>query len=305
MKSSRTQNHPIGLSVSGIKYYDNNYYQNKLSSFAALSVTGTGCDCNCAHCNGILLQNMADAGTPEKFRYIIDKLSDSGCTGILVSGGSDAAGSVPLMPLAGEISYAKSKGLSVVVHTGLLSEEAALALKAAKVDHILLDVIGSEKTIKNVYGLDKAPCDFEKSMSVCKNAGLSMAPHLVVGLDFGEIDGEYHAIDMASRAGAESFVLVVLTPKRGTKMQGIAPPPLAEVEKVFKYAAFTLKDTHIMLGCARPFSYSVELEKLAVDLGFDAISYPHEETIQYIKDIGREMYFFEECCALFKSHQKR
>ena len=249
----------------------------------------------------MLLKSMVDAGTPEKFISCVDKAVSAGCLGILVSGGSDIAGAVPLLPFIDGIAYAKKRGLKVVVHTGLADEETARALKAANIDQALLDVIGSENTIRNVYGIDRTPEDFAKSMFYCREAGLEMAPHLVVGLDFGRIDGEYEAVDMVSRAKAKNFVLVVFTPKRGTEMQNTPPPPFDEVAKVFQYAVDTLKDTHITLGCARPFSYTDELEKLAVDLNFDGIAYPHEKTIQYIRKTGRGMFFFEECCSLVNS----
>ena len=288
----------IGFAVSGIKHYENDFYKNSPSSFAALSVTGSWCGCSCAHCNRTLLPSMHDAGTAEKLRAVIDKLADSGCKGILISGGSDQNGAVPLLPAMEGIAYAKKKKLKVVVHTGLVDRETAFALKAAKADQILLDVIGSEKTIRGVYGINRTPGDFLQSMLYCREAGLELAPHLVVGLDFGRIEGEYNAVDMVRNAGAKSFVLVVLTPRRGTKMQNISPPPLAEVVKVFSYTADTLSNTRISLGCARPFEYSIELEKAAVDLGFDAIAYPHADTIQYAASIGFETFFFEECCCI-------
>ena len=288
----------IGFSVSGIKHYDTEVYKNDPRSFSALSLTGKNCGQGCAHCNGILLHNMIDAKSPVDFITHIDRLAVAGCTGILVSGGCDDNGSVPLAPHIEGISYAKQRGFKVVVHTGLLEKETAVALKSANADQILMDVIGSEKTIRNVYGLNKTPEDFLDSLLIAKETGLDIAPHLVVGLDFGVIDGEYAAINMVKQAAARSFVLVVLTPKRGTKMQDTPPPPLPDVIDVFKYAADTLKGTRITLGCARPSSYTSELEKTAVDLMFAAISYPKPETVRYAWEQGFETYFFEQCCSL-------
>jgi len=290
----------INFSVSGVKHYENEYYKNSSSSFAALSVTGGSCCLGCAHCNGTILQSMHDVSGMEKFISRIDKLSDSGCTGVLVSGGSDLNGAVPLLPYIDGIARAKQRGLKVVVHTGLVDRETAYTLKSANVDQVLLDLIGSDKTIQDVYGIQKKTEDFLKSMGYCKDAGLCLAPHLVIGLDFGRIEGEYHAIDMARNAGVENFVLVVLSPKRGTKMQNVLPPPLDNVLKVFSYAANTLGDTNISLGCARPFEYSIDLEKAAIDLGFSAIAYPHGETIEYAKQLGVSFSFLEECCCLCK-----
>ena len=288
----------IGFAVSGIRHYESDYYKNSPSSFLAFSVTGAACECRCAHCNAGLLQSMADAGTTEKFVSLADKAAAAGCTGILVSGGSGADGSVRLLPHIDGIRYAKEKGLKIVVHTGLLDQDTACALKSARVDQILLDVIGSEKTIRSVYGIDKTPEDYFASMLYCKKAGLEMAPHLVIGLDFGAIEGEYKAIDLIRKGEAENLVLVVLVPKRGTKMADTPPPPLAEVIDVMRYASSNLKGCGITLGCARPRVYSPALEKAAVDLGFKAIAYPHDETIRYAEALGLKAVFFEECCSL-------
>ena len=288
----------IGFAVSGIKHYENSYYKNRSSSFAALSVTGIRCECRCAHCDASLLHSMADADTNEKIISLADKLADSGCTGILISGGSGPDGSVPLMSVAEGIGYAKRRGLKVLVHSGLVDQNTAYALKSADVDQVLPDVIGSEKTIRSVYGINKTPEDYFNSMLCCKNAGLKIAPHLVIGLDFGKIEGEYRAIDLVSQVEAENLVLVVLVPKRGTKMADTVPPPLAEVTDVFRYASDVLKKCRITLGCSRPRVYSEELEKAAVDLGFASIAYPHEETIRYAEMLGYKTVFFEECCSI-------
>ena len=297
-----TGRHPakgaIGFSVSGMKHYEIDGYRNSPCSFAALSLTGGQCGCQCAHCGGSLLQGMADASTPEKLAACIDKAAGMGCTGVLVSGGSGLDGAVPVLPAMEGIAYAKSKGLKVLVHTGLADKATAAALKKANVDQALCDVIGSAKTIKGVYGLDKSPEDFYASMLCCVEAGIETAPHLVVGLDFGRIEGEYRAIDMVRRAGAKRFVLVVLAPRRGTQMAGVRPPLPEDVVKVFRYAADTLPGVQIALGCARPSIHAADLEKAAVDLGFGAIAYPRQSTVDYARGIGLAPYFFEECCSL-------
>ena len=288
----------IKFAVSGIKHYENDYYKNSPSSFVSFSVTGGNCECRCAHCDAGLLRNMADCSTPDKFIFQADRALVRGCTGILVSGGSGRNGSVPLLRHIEGIRYAKAKGLKTLVHTGLLDQDTARALKSANVDQALLDVIGSEKTIRSVYGIEKTPEDFYSSMLYCKDAGLEIAPHLVIGLGFGRIDGEYRAIDRLRSLEAENVVLVVLVPKRGTKMADIQPPPLPEVLELLRYAARNLKKSRIMLGCSRPHIYSQEIEKAAVELGFDAIAYPHENTISCAEKLGLNIVFFEECCSL-------
>jgi len=288
----------ISFFVSGIKHYENSYYSNSPSSFAALSLTGSACDLRCAHCDGILLRSMRDASSAERFIACVDKASDAGRSGLLISGGADRDGAVPILPRINEIAYAKEKGLKIVIHTGLIDRKTAFALKSARVDRVMFDVIASPDAIRDVYGISRTPDDYFQSMSYCTEAGLEVAPHIVVGLNYGRVDGEYEAIDMVRRAGAKILVLVILVPRHGTRMENTAPPKLSDVAEVFKYASDTLKNTSLALGCARPVSYAGELEKLAIDLGFKAIAYPHDEAIQYAEKQGLKTTFKEECCCL-------
>ena len=110
----------IGFSVPGVKHYDNHYYANRPVSFAYLSVTGEACALRCAHCEGALLKTMIGAACPEAMCRVVDRLLKKGCRGILVSGGGDSNGTVPLEPFVEAIGHAKQMGLKVLVHGGLI-----------------------------------------------------------------------------------------------------------------------------------------------------------------------------------------
>jgi len=55
-------------------------------------------------------------------------------------------------------------GLKVVAHTGLINSELAEALATVDVDGVMLDIIGSNETIRKVYHLDRGVKDFEHSL---------------------------------------------------------------------------------------------------------------------------------------------
>ncbi|MDP2839472.1 MAG: radical SAM protein, partial [Syntrophales bacterium] len=190
----------IWFSVPGARHYDNPYYSNRPFSFANLSVTGEACACRCAHCEGALLKTMIGATSPQAMRRVVDDLLKKGCRGILVSGGSDAYGEVHLQPFVEAIGYAKQMGLKVLVHSGLIQRETAARLKEAGVDQVLIDVIGDENTIRQVCRLDRKPGDYLQSMLYCRDAGLNIAPHIVIGLHFGQIRGERRALEMIRQA---------------------------------------------------------------------------------------------------------
>lgn len=289
----------IGFSVPGVKHYHNSCYANRPFSFAHLSVTGEACACRCAHCEGKLLQTMIGAACPEAMRRAVDKLLKKGCRGILVSGGGDSNGTVPLQPFVEVIGYAKQMGLKVLVHSGLIQRETAARLKEAGVDQVLMDVIGDENTIRQVCRLDRKPGDYLQSMLYCRDAGLNIAPHIVIGLHFGQIRGERRALEMIRQADPETIVLVILTPVCGTAMAGIQPPAIDEAARIMATARILNPATPITLGCARPpGKYKRRAEMIAIDCGVNGIAYPDETTVDYARSKGLKTVFSEECCSL-------
>jgi lipoyl synthase len=289
----------IWFSAPGAKHYDNQYYSNRPFSFANLSVTGEACACRCAHCEGALLQTMIGATSPQAMRRVVDKLLKKGCRGILVSGGGNSNGEVPLQPFVEVMGYAKQMGLKVLVHGGLIRRETAAMLKEAEVDQVLMDVIGDERTIREVCHLNRKPDDYLQSMLYCRDAGLNIAPHIVIGLHFGQIRGERRSLEMIRQADPETIVLVILTPACGTAMAGIQPPSMDEAAEIMATARVLNPATPITLGCARPpGQYKRRAEMNAIDCGVNGIAYPDEATIAYARNKGLKTVFSEECCSL-------
>lgn len=289
----------IWFFAPGAKHYHNQYFENHASSFVNVSVTGSACACRCEHCDARLLQSMIAAPTPAKFCQVIDQLLNKGCRGILVSGGANQQGEVPLLPFVDAIAYAGQQGLQIIVHSGLINRETASLLKAAAVEQVLMDIIGDPDTIRQVYHLDRRPENYLQAMLYCREAGLNIAPHVVIGLHYGQIRGERQALQMIKQAAPETLVLVVLTPACDTAMAAVSPPSISEVGEIIAEARELLPRTPITLGCARPagaYKRLVEIE--AVVCGVNGIAYPDEDTIAYAQDMGLEAVFSEVCCSL-------
>ncbi|MBW6487302.1 MAG: hypothetical protein K0B01_14250, partial [Syntrophobacterales bacterium] len=180
-----------------------------------------------------------------------------------------------------------------------IQRETANRLKEAGVDQVLMDVIGAENTIREVCHLTRKPDDYLQSMLYCRDAGLQIAPHVVIGLHFGQIRGEERALEMIRKADPETIVLVILTPARGTAMAGIQPPALDEVARIIATARILNPSTPITLGCARPpGNYKRRAERTAIDCGVNGIAYPDETTVNYAQSRGLKALFTEECCSL-------
>lgn len=292
----------LGLAVPGAKRYATEDYVNEPQRFATVSLTGTACALDCAHCSKHLLETMYAAPTPRRLLALARRLQAEGCEGMLLSGGADPRGSVPLRPFLGAIARLKKMGLTIIVHTGLVDEETARGLHDAGIDQALFDVIGDGATIREVYGLPCTPDDYARGLAILREAGLPVAPHVVIGLHFGRLRGELLALEIIRAAGAEMVVLVVLRPLPGTPMAGVMPPGAEEVGRVAAVARLLMPDAALMLGCARPAGPAkVEMERLAVLAGANVVAYPDPETVQLAAQLGLETRFVESCCTLVEA----
>jgi lipoyl synthase len=296
----------LGLALPGPRHYATEHYVNEPQRFASVSLTGKACALNCAHCSRHLLETMYGATTPTKLVTLGRRLQAEGCQGMLISGGADAKGAVPLGRFLPAIAKLKGMGLQVIVHTGLTDEQTARGLHDAGIDQALFDVIGDKETIRQVYGLPYGPDDYARGLETLRRAGLPVAPHVVIGLYFGQLRGELAALEIIRRAGAEMVVLVVLRPLPKTPMARVTPPSAEAVGRLTAVARLSMPGTPLMLGCARPAGLAkVPMERLAVLAGVNVVAYPDPETVRLAAEIGLETGFLESCCTLVDAKRLR
>lgn len=288
-----------------IKKYETNGYVNKpYPFFVPVSITGSNCRLKCDHCKGRLLESMYEAITPESLYKLALKLKAQGCKGLLISGGADTHGCVPLNNFSSVMARLKlDMGFKMAVHTGLVDEETGSALKNAHIDVAMVDIIGSDDTIREVYHLNLSTKDYENSLKNLNQRDIKISPHVVIGLHYGKILGEYNALDIISKYKIASLVLVVLNPMSNTPMVNVVPPSVEDVREIILYARKILPTVPILLGCARPGGkYKAQLDRIAIDEGINGIAYPDEDAIIYAKEIGITPVFSEFCCSfIFES----
>lgn len=268
--------------------------------FPALSVTGRTCYLNCEHCKGKLLENMISIKNPDDLFKMCLKIKGHGGRGCLISGGSLRNGSVPLMEFIPVIKRVKEElGLEVVIHTGLISPEVAEALATVNVDGVMLDIIGSNETIRKVYHLDRSVEDFEHSLILLEKNGIPIIPHVVVGLHFGKLKGEKEALKIVSRHRIAALVIVVFMPLKGTPMEYVEPPPPIVVAKVMLAARFLMPDMPLLLGCASPRGpYKASVDVFGIKAGVNGIAYPSEEAYNLATKLGLKVEIYDKCCSL-------
>jgi uncharacterized radical SAM superfamily protein len=291
----------LTFSIPGTISYHDNTLPSQKEKFAAISVTGNHCALRCEHCKGKLLESMTPAKDPDIFIRIVERLRAHGAHGILVSGGADQKGEVPLREFIPAIRTLKERDpqFKIIVHTGLIQEGPARELKEARIDQILIDVIGDDDTIRDVYHLNKRVEDYEETLITLKEMGHHLAPHIIIGHHFGEIKGEWRALEMVTRIGVETLVLVVIKPLLPSKPGEIKIPKPKETSKVSAIARILNPNIPIRMGCIRPaHPWKAEMEKGFIDSGVNTIAYPLQGTIDYAKEIGLDTRSVEMCCSL-------
>jgi uncharacterized radical SAM superfamily protein len=280
-------------------HYKNRYFRSNPMIFPSISVTGTHCALNCKHCGGRILDTMIPAQTPHRLDRICKEIKEKGGIGCLISGGCLPDGSVPIGSFMEAIAEAKSRfGLKVVIHTGLIDREMAGRVKEAGVDTVLIDIIGSSETAREIYHLDASTEDFERSLKALQDTGIPYVPHVLIGLHYGRLRGEINALNMIAKHSPSALILIVFFPIKRTEMEDFEPPSPEDVIRVLVKARQMMPRVPLVLGCARPKGkHRVRTDCLAIEAGVNAIAFPSREAVERAESLGLEISFSQLCCS--------
>ena len=268
--------------------------------FPSVSITGSSCALRCKHCGGHYLAGMRGAETPSKLKEFCAAHEADGGLGVLVSGGSDLQGRVPLGRFYGALGWVKENtGLIINVHTGLLDTRQAEEIASTGVDIVSVDVVGSDETIRRVYGLDATVEDYAETLNALKDAGVAnVVPHICVGLDFGEVRGEARAIEVASEIEPEIIVILGLIPTQDTAMEAVDPPSSEDLAKVVASTRLMLPRSSVAVGCMRSRVEKGRGEVLAISAGADRLVLPASTTVMATAAEGFEIKHLDGCCSI-------
>lgn len=242
---------------------------------------------------------MIPATKPDELVAVCRSLKERGGVGCLISGGSSLDGSVPLEGYIDAISKVKRElGLTIVVHTGLVKGHTARRLKEAGVDAALIDIVGSDETIREVYHLNASAEDYTDAMTALERAGIPFVPHVLVGIHGGKLKGEFQALEMISEHHPAGIIVIALIPVRGTPMEGVKPPAPVDVAKVLVGARLMLPSMPVVLGCARPtHRHRILTDILAIKAGVSGIAFPSRQAVELAESMGLETSFSPMCCS--------
>lgn len=267
--------------------------------FPSVSITGGRCLLNCKHCGGHYLSHMPDVSTPEKLREYALQHSQAGGIGILISGGSMPDGSLPLDRFFGAIRWIKDNtDLVINLHPGLVDRSGGEKIAASGVDFVSADVVGSDDTIRGVYGLDASVEKYADALRYLADTGVLVVPHVCVGLDYGRVKGEMKALEIASAVKPEVIGVIALIPSRNTVMENIVPPKVADIAAVVSAAKKLSPGSEVSLGCMHSRRDKLRLEWAAIEAGASRITLPSRETVSRAIAAGYAAINLNSCCGL-------
>ena len=188
--------------------------------------------------------------------------------------------------------------MKIAIHSALLDERRAHSMAAAGVDTAMMDVIGSDETIRQVYHLERPVVDFEATLAALCETSMEVVPHIVIGLHYGRILGEPNALDIVSRHPVHSLVLVVVMPFYA-KPETFETPDTKDIGRIFLEARRRIPERQVLLGCARPPGVHRRVtDAYAVMAGLDGIAFPADGTLAVARAIGRPAVQEHACCSI-------
>ena len=205
------------------------------SAWPAVSISGGACKLQCDHCKAKVLEPMIPATTPEALWRVVNEQIALGAKGMLLTGGSNHRDEVeygPFLPVVRRVKDAHP-AFRIAIHTALTDRAGARAMEAAGVDTAMMDVIGADATIREVYHLDRPVEDFERSLETLAATSMKVVPHIVIGLHYGRMLGEWRALEMIARHRPAALVLVVVMPFYAPAGRPFATPSSREVGSFF------------------------------------------------------------------------
>lgn len=271
------------------------------NSFPAFSITAGECALNCDHCQKKILEPMIPATKPEMLdQKVRDLILMQDLRGFLLSGGSNRKNEINYDRFYPVIEGLKRDfpHLQIAIHTALVDEAAAKRMESAGVDSAMMDVIGAQETIRDVYHLDRPVEDFEAALAALCSTKMSVVPHIVLGLHYGQMLGEPAAFDMVARYDIDSLVLVVIMDIYA-KVGTFSTPDWHEIGRMFLESRARLEDKKVLLGCARPAGMHKRVtDAYAVMAGLDGIAFAAEGALAVTQMVGRPFEQEHSCCSI-------
>ncbi|APZ43363.1 radical SAM protein [Acidihalobacter ferrooxydans] len=271
------------------------------STWPAVSITGGDCKLQCDHCKAKILEPMLPARSPEDLWRVVNGIIEEGAQGMLLTGGSNHRNQVEYDAYYSTIRRIKDNfpGFKIAMHTALVDDDIALSMEQSGIDAAMMDVIGAQDTITQVYHLRRAVDDFEATLESLVATKMKVVPHIVIGLHYGRLLGEWNALEIIQRHLPDAVVLVVVMPFYAPESRPFETPDSHAVGRFFMDARQALPGTPLLLGCARPAGMAKsQIDSYAVMAGLNGIAHPVDGSVELAARLDRRVKVTPACCSI-------
>ena len=297
---------PINFHTPTFKAYETSEISIETSgcsknAWPAISITGGDCKLACDHCKAKILEPMLAARTAQDLWRVVNEQIEQGARGMLLSGGSNHRNEVEYGPFYATMRRIKDTfpEFKIALHTALVDFDSARRMQDAGIDAAMMDVIGAQDTITQVYHLKRRVDDFERALEYLIATQMHVVPHIVIGLHYGRLLGEWSALEMIARHRPSALVLVVVMPFYATAQRPFMTPDAHAVGGFFLDARAALPDLPLLLGCARPPGrVKAQIDAYAVMAGLNGIAHPADGTVELATRLQRKVRVTPSCCSI-------
>ncbi len=271
--------------------------------FPSISMSGNNCELSCKHCNHTYLNDMISITNSKQLIEKCKQFANDGCVGFLLSGGCNRNGEMlnlkKLLPAIRQIK--RDTNLIIKLHAGFVDKELAEEIVDAGVDIASVEVVGSNKSIKEIFNFNATTDSYVSTLQNLESAGIShIVPHVCIGLQKGELMGEFNALKIIKEScNPTLLVMIIFRPTKGTVLQDCNIPLTSDIASVVKAAKDVFPNKDLSLGCIRPrLKYREEIELTALENGVTRMEIPSKRTIEAAKQMGYKIKNINACCAL-------
>lgn len=262
------------------------------TKYIPVSITGTYCSLNCLNCGGKYLRTMVPAITPHKLYQFILKHWERGGYGVLLSGGFNSEGYLPLNEeYLRVIKNIRNKtNLVLSIHLGLAPKHLVDKLYEVGIDFIDFEIPPSDNYLKYVKGLHRYGISdylnlFEYMLSYRHDFAI---PHIILGNKFNSLKDEINTLLSIINLKPE-LITFLIEAHLYTDWKNL----FNRVRRVIKLARKVFVN-EIALGCMRPFKFKNLIDDYLISKGYvDRIASPR---IALIKK--HNLKVIKLCCSV-------
>lgn len=257
--------------------------------YQAVSLTGTWCALRCSYCDGRYLRGMIHV-TPGDIEEKIQGLWLNGVRGVLISGGFNKEGRLPVEPYLDKLVEIKKRtGLFMSIHLGLLRDRDLLQRVAEFADLVDYELLWNQNIIGSVKNLDTTRETFKKTMELAIDSGLEIVPHIYAWHPWITIDELREEINYLNEIGVDRTIMLIYIPPGGSIVN-------QEQERVIEYIRFIRARLNgkLYMGCMRPWSVKKAIDRVLIEENLvDRIVNPYLGASQQ-----SSVELYDACCSV-------